>query len=278
MVHPGSASFTPVLLENSLISEADIALGSINSIMQPLALLAITALLSSAAAHTFAQSPDAALQSIPQEQQAWVHQSCPTSLGPSLWSACVNREVRALKGALPDLSNLSESDRNWALTSCPTSLGPSLTISCLSRELRALTSGMPKLDKLGDEKRAWLQQSCPQSLGPSLYKACAEREVRALASGAKPPQAQPHPPTIQAVPQSRARASGRSRADVYTIETSHNDEVFIINGEKFEAKTYCFNMEEDDEVIFLDGSPFGACASATLLNLRTREKCEAWCE
>jgi len=71
--------------------------------------------------------------------------------------------------------------------------------------------------------------------------------------------------------------SGR-RADVYLIETSHNDELFIINGEKFEAKTYCFNMEEDDEVMFLDGSPFGACASATLLNLRTREKCEAWCE
>lgn len=64
----------------------------------------------------------------------------------------------------------------------------------------------------------------------------------------------------------------------YEIEVSHNDELFVINGEKFEAKTYCFNMEEGDQVIFIDGSPFGACASATLINLRTREKCEVWCE
>ncbi len=64
----------------------------------------------------------------------------------------------------------------------------------------------------------------------------------------------------------------------YEIEVSYNDELFIINGEKFEAKTYCFNMEEGDEVIFIDGSPYGACASAELLNLRTKERCEVWCE
>jgi hypothetical protein len=64
----------------------------------------------------------------------------------------------------------------------------------------------------------------------------------------------------------------------FEIETSNNDDVFIINGEKFEAKTYCFNMEEGDQVIFLEGSPYGACASASLLNLRTKQKCEVWCE
>ncbi len=74
-----------------------------------------------------------------------------------------------------------------------------------------------------------------------------------------------------------ARSGGTSRPS-YEIEVSHNDELFVINGEKFEAKTYCFNMEEGDRVIFLDGSPLGACASATLLNLRTRDKCEVWCE
>ena len=36
--------------------------------------------------------------------------------------------------------------------------------------------------------------------------------------------------------------------DTYEIEVSHNDEFFIINGEKFEAKTYCFDMEEGDAV------------------------------
>lgn len=69
-----------------------------------------------------------------------------------------------------------------------------------------------------------------------------------------------------------------SAATEYVIEVSHNDEFFIINGEKFEAKTYCFNMEEGDRVIFLDGSPYGACASAKILNLRTRQTCEVWCE
>ncbi len=64
----------------------------------------------------------------------------------------------------------------------------------------------------------------------------------------------------------------------YRIEHSHNDELFIINGEKYEAKTYCFNMEKGDPVIFLEGSPYGACASAKLLNLRTKNTCEVWCE
>jgi hypothetical protein len=67
-------------------------------------------------------------------------------------------------------------------------------------------------------------------------------------------------------------------ATAYVVEVSHNDELFIINGEKFEAQTYCFNMFEGDRVIFLEGSPFGACASAKLLNLRTENVCNVWCE
>lgn len=242
--------------------------------MRRLIATAISALLGLATAYAFAQSPDAALQTLSPEQQAWVNRSCPRSLGPSLWTLCVNREVGALTGGLPDLSKLSDSDRNWIYRSCPSSLGPSLTIACLSRELHALSTGIPKLDQLSSDKRAWVQQSCPLSLGPSLYKSCTEREVRALTSGVAPSKSQSIPPLAQTAPRVRI---GR-RVDVYTIETSQNDELFIINGEKFEAKTYCFNMEEDDEVMFLDGNPLGACASATLLNLRTRNKCEVWCE
>ena len=69
-----------------------------------------------------------------------------------------------------------------------------------------------------------------------------------------------------------------SAATSYEIEVSHNDELFVINGEKFKAKTYCFNMEEGDKVIFIEGSPYGACASAKLLNLRANKICEVWCE
>lgn len=67
-------------------------------------------------------------------------------------------------------------------------------------------------------------------------------------------------------------------ATEYEIEVSHNDELFIINGEKYEAQTYCFNMEEGDKVIFIEGSAFGACASAEILNLRTKKICKVWCQ
>lgn len=240
-------------------------------------LVLVIAAIMSLPAH--AQSPEAALSSLPQEQQAWVSRSCPRSLGPSLWSSCVQREVNALKRGIPDLSALEETDRAWLMRSCPSSLGPSLSISCLSRELAALRAGMPKLESLTPEKRNWVLQSCPQSLGPSLFRSCVERESHSLAAGSPraAPRAAPSP-RLSGASRPTARTRSGHRADVYTIETSHNDELFIINGEKFEAQTYCFNMEEEDEVMFLEGSPYGACASATLLNLRTREKCEVWCE
>ena len=76
----------------------------------------------------------------------------------------------------------------------------------------------------------------------------------------------------------RSSSNSRSSRNSYEVEFDHNDEVFIINGEKFEAKTYCFNLSKGDRVIFIEGSPFGACVSATVLNLRNNEKCELWCE
>jgi len=64
----------------------------------------------------------------------------------------------------------------------------------------------------------------------------------------------------------------------YEIEVAHNDELFIINGEKFEAKTYCFGWSKGDKVTFLEGSPNGTCTSATLYNQNRGKTCEVWCE
>ena len=64
----------------------------------------------------------------------------------------------------------------------------------------------------------------------------------------------------------------------YPIEVAHNDELFIINGEKYEAKTYCLGWEQGEHVLFIEGSALGACASATLLNIERKEVCEVWCE
>lgn len=73
-----------------------------------------------------------------------------------------------------------------------------------------------------------------------------------------------------------ARPSSPRRG--YPIEVAHNDELFVINGEKYEAKTYCLGWDEGESVFFLEGSAFGACVSAKLLNLDREEICEVWCE
>jgi hypothetical protein len=73
-------------------------------------------------------------------------------------------------------------------------------------------------------------------------------------------------------------ANKGSSSTSYTIEFSHNDELFIINGEKFKAKTYCFGMEQGDRVAFIEGSPFGACSSAKIINIRNEKICDVWCE
>ena len=73
-------------------------------------------------------------------------------------------------------------------------------------------------------------------------------------------------------------APALSAARGYVIEASGDDETFIINGEVFEAKTYCFNFDKGDRVVFVSGSAVGACVSAKLLNIRTQKMCDVWCE
>lgn len=90
-----------------------------------------------------------------------------------------------------------------------------------------------------------------------------------------PPQAAPK---AAPKPQQQTRPRYRPSRDEYVVEISHNDEFFMINREKFSARTYCFDVEEGDTVIFIEGSAYGACASAEFLNLRTKEVCEVWCD
>ena len=66
--------------------------------------------------------------------------------------------------------------------------------------------------------------------------------------------------------------------DQYEIETAFDDQYFVINGEKYQAQTYCLGWEQGEMVGFIDGSPYGACASAILYNFNRSESCEVWCE
>lgn len=78
-------------------------------------------------------------------------------------------------------------------------------------------------------------------------------------------------------PQQRPKQKS-STQEGYPIEVAHNDELFIINGEKYSAMTYCLGWEKGEHVLFIEGSAFGACASAKLLNIERKETCEVWCE
>jgi hypothetical protein len=66
--------------------------------------------------------------------------------------------------------------------------------------------------------------------------------------------------------------------DTYEIQASVNDEWFIINNKKYQAKTYCFSFDKGDRVKFITGSPNSSCVSAKILNLRNDKMCDVWCE
>ena len=70
--------------------------------------------------------------------QAWIDDSCPRSLGPALWSDCVQRQMDALNRGMPDTSALATSDQAWIEDSCPRSLGPALWSDCVQHQVEAI--------------------------------------------------------------------------------------------------------------------------------------------
>jgi hypothetical protein len=239
----------------------------------------VSLLLLLAARLSIAQTPDVRLSDLSPEYQAWVNRSCQRSLGASIWRSCIEKEANALAQGVPNLSQLKPRDRAWILRSCPRTLAPSRAVYCLAREVRVLSEGIPSISDLSIDQRGRVQRACPRSLPPSLYRACLDRESNSAAMC---------PPSTVAATDStvgdsspghqQPRGGSRTPRGSYEIEVSYKDDFFIINGSKFGAQTACSDMDQGDFVVFLEGDPNGACASAVLLNLRTREKCEVWCE
>lgn len=160
------------------------------------------ALLALAAPIAAAQDPETALAKLSPEARDWVNRSCSRSLGPSLWSSCINREASSASRGKPDLSGLKPDLRTWVIESCSDSLGPSLAISCLAREKAALANGLPDTSSLTEEQKQWVASSCSTALGPSLYVTCVKRESVALRGAKSVPQQQsadaaPAPPDKQ---------------------------------------------------------------------------------
>lgn len=64
----------------------------------------------------------------------------------------------------------------------------------------------------------------------------------------------------------------------YPVQKIIENEVFIINGYRYEAMTVCEGIDEGDWVVFLQGSPYGACSSAVIQSLHNGAKCSLWCD
>lgn len=77
---------------------------------------------------------------------------------------------------------------------------------------------------------------------------------------------------------SARRGKFRLSYESQEIEVAHKERVFIINGDKYEAKTSCFDFERGDKVVFLEGRPLGVCVSTELLNVRNDRVCRIWCQ
>lgn len=68
------------------------------------------------------------------------------------------------------------------------------------------------------------------------------------------------------------------RADeFYEIQESIGDQVFVINFVKFTAQSMCPDMQVYDQVSFIEGNAQGSCFTAKILNNRTQQVCDAWC-
>ena len=81
---------------------------------------------------------EAGIAALPAGDQAWVHSSCSRDLGPSFWTSCVERELKAVRTGMPDISELAADDQAWIRSSCSRDLGPAFWASCVQREAQTL--------------------------------------------------------------------------------------------------------------------------------------------
>jgi hypothetical protein len=62
------------------------------------------------------------------------------------------------------------------------------------------------------------------------------------------------------------------------VESAISDTDLLINGIQYSAKDVCYNFQVGDQVEFLTGNPSGNCTEAIILNMRSNESCDVWCQ
>lgn len=138
----------------------------------------------------YANSSQSKLNQVKPEYRSWIHDSCPTSLGPASWNSCVDRHVKAILNDFPDkkLDNAVSSQRKWIDDSCSRSLGPSSWASCVNRNLKAFNDDFPenRLLSLDESSQAWINDTCSRSLGPSSWSSCVKRNMVSIVQDSYP--------------------------------------------------------------------------------------------
>jgi len=80
------------------------------------------------------------------------------------------------------------------------------------------------------------------------------------------------------LPTGRRPEFSSSSSREFRIQAAVNDETFVIDGNVFKARTYCFGIYEGDRVIFIEGSGTGVCTSAKFIKVGSDRTCDVWCE
>lgn len=63
---------------------------------------------------------------------------------------------------------------------------------------------------------------------------------------------------------------------VQSLDSNPDSDNFVIDNQTYDPKTYC-DMAVGDRVKFVENTP-DDCVDAQLLNLRTKQICNVWCD
>ena len=130
-----------------------------------------------------AAASKASLAGLPAADQAWVRSSCSRVLGPAVWASCVEREVRAIRAGMPDISEFP----------APTKPGSVRVVrECWDRQYgQAASNG--KCERSGLGCRTSPSFPLPTKLGSvRVAREYWDRQYGQAASNGKPKRSAPH--------------------------------------------------------------------------------------
>jgi hypothetical protein len=159
------------------------------------------------------QAPATRDRAVLEPERASIEATCSTDKylnGPSAYSACVDRQLLALRNGVgrPDLSGLSGAERQSIEAACSTDKyvnGPAAYNACLGRQMTLLSQqgNRPDLSQLSLPERQSIEAACSTDKyvnGPAAYNTCLTRQLSSLSQqGSRPDLSQLSLPERQSI-------------------------------------------------------------------------------